>query len=255
MQLGQRHGATSAGVRLAGVSRHRIWRAWLPGLAPVTSRVDTRPPPPGGHNPVDWRLHLAAALSILMLATSLTVSGAFASGTVIGPSDFIVPCRIQVPLLLKILSFDRALDTTQVDTVRIAVFFSPSTPPGVRERLEGTLAENAGATINGRPFVYTVFVVADRDEARKAIASDPPDAVYLAGVTDDVRAGTLTATREFGVLSFSAMERDVGEGVSVSLSPAGEGSNILINLESLKLEGRRMQAGLLGISQIVRGEQ
>ncbi len=221
----------------------------------VTCTSHQSPQSPWASYLLDRRLQPAVALLTLLLAIAFHASWAFGSGTVIGPSDFIVPCRIQVPLLLKILSFDRALDASLVDTVRIVVIYSPTTPVGVRERLDETLAEHSEATINGRPFAYMVFVAADQEQAWKVISSDPPDAVYLAGVTDDVRAGIVAATREFGVLSFSAMERDVGEGVSVSLSPAGEGSNILIDLESLKLEGRRMQAGLLGISQIVRGEQ
>jgi len=203
---------------------------------------------------VDSRLHPARLLLCLLAVACTSVSRSYASESTIGPSDFIVPCRIQVPLLLKILSFDRALEASQSDTVRIAVFFSPSTPPGVRERLEQTLAGHARDRINDRPFAYTVFTVADRDQALACLTSNPPDVVYLASVPDDVLVGTLRATRQLGILSFSAMERDVGKGVSVGLSPAGEGSNILVNLESLKLEGRKMQASLLGVSQIVRGE-
>lgn len=242
MQIGHRHCATSLGVRLERACFRWIRPAWLRRLA--------RP-----FRGVDRQLHPASLFLCILTVASASVSSSFATGSTIGPSDFIVPCRIQVPLLLKILSFDRALDTTQIDTVRIAVFFSPTTPPGVRERLEQILVEHSQDTINGRPIAYRIVTVASREQAWAELKSDPPDVVYLAGVSDEVLAGALSATRQYGILSFSAMERDVGKGVSVGLSPAGEGSNILVNLESLKLEGRKMQAGLLGVSQIVRGEQ
>jgi hypothetical protein len=164
-----------------------------------------------------------------------------------------VPMAKQAVLILKILKFDRSLETRAGGTATIAILYleNDRESEAVRVELQAAL-EAAARTVT---FPLPVKVIRLPYSAAKIdadLAAAKPTATYVApGLAAQLGAIT-RATRKSGTLTFSAEASDVRAGLSVGLVVRDDRPALLINLPASKAEGADLSSDLLRLSQVIR---
>jgi hypothetical protein len=184
--------------------------------------------PPGG---------FALALAMLILG---------AAGSRAAAQDMPVPVETQVPILLKILTFDRAITARPADRLVIGIIFQG------RNRISSEIGEQVLRQLKASaPAVRVVPIDLDRtDDLVAALVRDSVQVLYVAPL-QAVAIPTLSkATRERQVLSYTGVPRYVEQGLAVGLDVNGLRPQIVINLEASRAEGAVFSAQLLKLVRL-----
>lgn len=164
-----------------------------------------------------------------------------------------VPMAQQAVLLLKILKFDRSLESRAGDAATIAIIYLENNreSEAVRVELQGAL-ETAAHTV---PFPLPVKVVRLPYSASKIdddLNAARPTAAYVAPGLAAQLPTLSKATRKNAVLTFTSDEAAVRAGLSVGLVARGDRPGLLVNLPAAKAEGADLSSDLLRLSQVIR---
>ncbi|MBD3161568.1 MAG: DUF4154 domain-containing protein [Candidatus Eisenbacteria bacterium] len=156
----------------------------------------------------------------------------------------------QVPVLLKVLTFERTLQDDPDDDLRIVVVDQPKDGESDRIAAEvvSELRRYGGQRINGRPIRVDRRTVGELLER-----SDPEvEVLYLSAGLEGLLPNILDWSRRNGAISFTG-SRSLGEkGVAVWLAEDDGKPRILINLVQLRAEGREFDARLLRLATVRR---
>jgi hypothetical protein len=171
-----------------------------------------------------------------------------ASGTAAAPAvaqEVPVPVEVQVPLLLKILTFDRHL-TDAASPLVVGIVFQGRNraSAAIGDEVRGQLASAA------RP---TRVVVIDLDEIRdlRAILLREDVRVLYVAPLQAVSVSTVAgATRRQRVVSVTGVPRYVEQGLSVGIDLNGTRPRIVINLAASRAEGADFSAELLKLARL-----
>jgi hypothetical protein len=169
-----------------------------------------------------------------------------------------VPADLQVPLLLKVLDYDRNFSTKAGKELMIGVVYAPSDPAsvGVTNEISGILLKyrDQRKTVRNVPINVQTIIYRSPEELEKTLRKDGIKVVYVApGLSrraveeisrvcknDALRVTTVTGVREFV---------DYGIAVGVAKSP---NPKIFVNVAASRSEGSEFDASLLRLASIVR---
>lgn len=203
---------------------------------PLRRRTTRRPAPSPRRRRLLWAGLLCAALGAARPAPAQDV-----------------PTANQAPILLKLLTYDRALSAPAGAPLRIGVLVHEASPAS---RLNG--AEIVAAfdrmsdkTINGRPFGSQVVPWGTVAELGDRLRQAAVDVVYITAGQRGFLEAIGGLTRELGILSLGGDSRYVGEGASIGLGLAEGHPQILVHLESLHQEGHPLDARILRLCKVV----
>lgn len=178
------------------------------------------------------------ALAVLGLAFG-------AAGVPAAAQDVPVPVEVQVPLLLKILTFNRALAEV-ADPLVVAIVFQGRNraSAAIGEDVRGQLAAAA------RPIRIVVIDLDEIRDLRAALNRDSVRVVYVAPL-QAVSVSTVTAaTRGERVVSVTGVPRYVEQGLAVGIDLTGTRPEIVINLAASRAEGADFSAQLLKLARL-----
>ncbi|MBD3161921.1 MAG: DUF4154 domain-containing protein [Candidatus Eisenbacteria bacterium] len=166
----------------------------------------------------------------------------------------ILPVALQVPLLLKVLTYDVRLMAHVDDTIHIGYLYDPRAE-AASDRLAGfrnELAARSGQTLRGRRLELVELPLSDSTSVAETLRPHHLEVVYVATGTDD-RIGEITAeTRRRGIVSVTAEERFVEAGLAVAVVLRGERVGITINLPASLKEGSDWKTSLLQLARVLR---
>jgi hypothetical protein len=167
--------------------------------------------------------------------------------------DMAVPVDVQVPLLAKILGFDRTLPGGPSDEVVLGVLFQGKYRTSANVAAEVRDAINRSQqSIGGRP---VRMVGIDLDETPNLEASLTRLHVTVLYVTPlraiDLQALT-TTTRASRIPTVTGVPEYVETGLGIGIGIKGERPEIVINLGASRAEGADLNAQLLKLARIVR---
>ncbi len=168
-----------------------------------------------------------------------------------------VPAPTQAVLVLKILGFDRALQTRLggASTATFLVLYKPGdraseeTSRAMAEALRKLSATQRVAKVN-----YRVEPIALTDGVALTAAASAPGvvAIYLCpGLLPQVPTVKEVA-RKRSILTFAGQEELVGAGVAVGLVVAERKVRMLVNLNEAKASGADLDSSFLALAQVVR---
>ncbi len=170
--------------------------------------------------------------------------------------DMPVPVEVQIPLLLKILSFDRALATSPSDPLVVGVVFQgrnrSSSEIGAEVRgqlIAGGRAPGAGRAIRVVPIDLDVI-----SDIRAVLLRDSVRVLYVAPLRAVAISTVAAATRERLVRTFTGIPNYVEQGLSVGIDVNGVRPQIVINLLASRAEGALFSADLLKLARITGAE-
>lgn len=186
---------------------------------------------------------LLGAAAILLLAGGMATA-----------EEMAVPVDTQVPLFLKILTFDRNLPSRAGDDVTIAIVYQRGFRDSllVREAFVAAIASHP-LTVGHLP-VRCVDV--DLDEApdlAAALRRVSADVVYVAPLRAVPVASIAKATRALRILSITGVPDYVRGGLAVGIDQRRGRSRILVNREAERAEGVALSSQLLKLATLVGG--
>lgn len=169
-------------------------------------------------------------------------------------AEMAVAADRQVPLLLKILTYDRQLEVKAGDQLVIGIVSSPTSLASAkaREDVENVLHSYLGKTVKKLPLNYFLHDFTNPDKLTAWIKAKRISVLYISPGTEKSLTAILTVSRDNHITSITGVPDYVEKGVSVGIGERQAKPQILINLTSSKLEGSEFDASLLRIATIIK---
>jgi hypothetical protein len=183
--------------------------------------------PPGG-----------LALAVLGLGLGAVTSPAMAQ-------DVPVPATVQVPLLLKILTFDRHL-AGAAEPLVVGVVFQR------RNRVSAAIGDEVRVLLaaSARPIRVIVIDLDETRDLRGTLLRESVRVVYIAPLQAVSVSTVAEATRGEGVVSVTGVPRYVEQGLAVGIDMSNARPRIVINLAASRAEGSDFSAELLKLARL-----
>ena len=164
------------------------------------------------------------------------------------------PAEVQIPLLFKILTFDRKLgERAPGNDIVIAIVFQPGYRASVaaRDQVLDALVEMKDSTISGHPVHWLALEMSDVVSLKQSMIRFRVDVIYvtpLRGVElDPIKA----IARAAGITTFTGVPRYVERGLALGVGVARERPQIIVNLGAARAEGSDFTSQLLRVSKVL----
>lgn len=169
-------------------------------------------------------------------------------------AEMAVTADRQVPLLLKILTYDRQLEVKAGDQLVIGIVSSPTSLASAKARgdVEMALHSYLGKTVKKLPLDYYWQDYTNAEKLTTWIKAKHISVLYISPGTEKSLTAILKVSQDNDVTSITGVPDYVEKGVSVGIGERQAKPQILINLTSSKLEGSEFDASLLRIATIIK---
>lgn len=168
-----------------------------------------------------------------------------------------VPVDVQIPVLLKVLAFDRRIADARGEDLVVGVLYQSGfrLSSTVKDRVMEALS-NAGSSGPANRTLKVVAVDADgEDNLEKALTRLGVRVLYVTPLRAFDLAGLASATRRGRTLTMTGVPEYVEAGLSVGLDLRQDRPRILVNLRAARAEGADLAAPLLGLATVVEGRE
>jgi len=164
-----------------------------------------------------------------------------------------VPEEIQVPIFLKILTYDRSLEARVKDTIRIGILYFPGNDRSKKNKdaIIENLELNKDKTINGVPFSFMEIEFSTEKSLAEVIKEKRVNILYVTSDGSLAPKGISTITRAKKILTLTGRMDYVSQGISVGLGVKEEKPQVVINLPSARAEGSDFSANLLKVCKVI----
>lgn len=197
----------------------------------------------------------ARAVAGLIAGLLLEVLAALAPRA-LAAQEIAVPVAIQVPILVKILNFDRNLPGRAGDRLVVGVLFQS------RYRTSANVAGEVCRTLQDLPAgalgalgISCVAIDLDASSALDSALKRHRVQVLYVSPLRAVSLGDVTAvSRSAGITTLTGVPRYVETGLAIGLEMKGERPEIVINLAASRAEGADLTAHLLKLARVVGDE-
>jgi len=165
----------------------------------------------------------------------------------------VVPEKIQVPLFLKILTYDRSLGGRVENTIHIGVLYFPDHERSKRNKdaIVENLELNKDKTINGVPFSFMEIEFSTKRALDEVAKEKKINVLYITNDGTNMSKGISQVTQSKKILTITGRVDYVNQGISVGLGVKEEKPKIVINLSSAKAEGSDFSANLLKVCEVI----
>jgi hypothetical protein len=163
----------------------------------------------------------------------------------------VVPFDVQVPLLLKALTYDRNLKTRAGDQARIAVVVPPK-GHNVTGELQASLNKLPSRTVNGLTVIFKEIVAVDDNTLDEGLREGQWAAVFvLPGFSRADLAKVRRVCESRRVLPVAASIDDL-ELLAFGIGVDGNRPQLVVNLPVSKACGSDFDLALLQLSKVLR---
>jgi hypothetical protein len=166
-----------------------------------------------------------------------------------------MPVDIQLPLFLKILTYDRSFQYKARSAIIIGVVYLPGNPESVKAKDEmvANLQRLSDRTIKNLPIKYVTLEFRDVPSLDKAVKAGKVNVFYVAPGLGDQIPSLLKMARTYAITTATGVPEFVQRGIAVGIGmKADKKPDILINLPSSRSEGSEFDASLLRIATVVK---
>lgn len=167
--------------------------------------------------------------------------------------EMAVPINIQVPLFLKILTFDRNLKDRVGDEIVIAVLYQEKfrRSLNVKDEFIKLMNELPVKSVEDIPIRCVSLDISDEIELDSVIARYNADVLYIAplrAVSAKTIAGVSRAKKK---PTLTGVPDYVESGLAVGIGIKGDKPQIIINLPAVKAEGVDFSSQLLKLAKVL----
>jgi hypothetical protein len=187
---------------------------------------------------------LATIAAVLLLALPAQVAVA----------DSYLAIDYQVPLILKLLTYENTLMSLHEQTIEMGILYRPRDSESKRafEQFRKEMSLYSDRTIHDRRLILVPLGVAQADSVGTIIRRSGVDVVYVGPGFEGDLGAIKVATRRGKVLSVTGVPAYVEQGLCVAAVRRGDQAGITLNLEASREEGRDWNASLLQLCRIIR---
>jgi hypothetical protein len=188
----------------------------------------------------------AALLSIALLLIALLALPSAAE-------EMALSAENQLPLLLKVLTYDRNLEQKAGNELAIGIVHDPSDRDSAKatDEIASTLYKYGGKTVKKLPIKYFTIEYTNPPELERIVKSKGISVLYVApGVAKSLPA-IVKVSQTLHLTSVTGVPDYVRKGVAVGIGVVQDRPQILINLASSRSEGSEFDASLLRIATIL----
>jgi hypothetical protein len=187
-----------------------------------------------------------------LLARALAVAALLlaALGVSARAQDVEVPVSVQLPLFLKVMSFDRRLATRTTSPVVIAIAYQGGFRMSIDARNDALKAAQGVASVGGMSLTVVVIDL-DREDLERALSRNRVTLLYVAPLRGVDIGDIIAVTRAARVTTLSGVPRYVEQGCAVGVRLQGDRPRIVVNLSASRLEGAEFGAELLKLAQVL----
>lgn len=198
----------------------------------------------------DPPLRAPRAMPRLLAAAAILLLG----GGIATAEDLAVPVETQVPLFLKILTFDRNLPSRAGDDVTIAIVYQRRFRDSllVREAFVAAIAAHPHA-VGNLPVRCVDVDLDETPDLAAALRRVSADVVYVAPLRSVAVTSIARATRALRVLSITGVADYVRGGLAIGIDERRGRPRILVNREAERKEGVALSSQLLKLATLVGG--
>ena len=199
--------------------------------------------PPGG-DPFGVARRLVAAAFVLALAAAPALA---AEETDVSPD-------VQVPIIMRILAYDRNLESRAGAEVTVGIVYAPTDPQSVKgaNEVSDAFYRYAGKTVKRLPVRYVLVEYTTPENLERSVATRGIDVLYVAPGNAQNLAGITKVSQARSITTTTGVPEYVRRGVSVGVGRSQERAQILINLTSSRAEGCEFDASLLRIATVLK---
>ncbi|MEZ4388223.1 MAG: YfiR family protein [Candidatus Krumholzibacteriia bacterium] len=164
-----------------------------------------------------------------------------------------VPANDQIPIYLKLLSYDRTLWTPSPTHVRIALLHRRGDEPSranldaIRDALAGT----AAPAVNGVALETVPLAWTDADGLSRELAGNGCAVLYITAGFDAELPAIAAVARDHRLLTLAGDEGYVGRGVAVGVEQDGGWPRLTVDLRALAAAGHQIDARVLRLCRVV----
>ena len=191
----------------------------------------------------DRRRGLAAAALAVVLAQPAAAQG------------MVQPASVQVPIILKVLTYDRQFEARARGAVTIGIIHDPTDPASAQAMSEvsDTLYEARDKTVKRLPIRYFQIEYTGSEDLARFSEEKAISVYYLApGLSPEALEGVLEVSHARGITTITGVPDYVERGVSVGIGERRNRPQILINLPASRSEGSEFDASLLRIATVLK---
>lgn len=202
------------------------------------------------HRCRDRRLRRCIALLAALLASG-------AGATIARAQEIAVPVAVQVPIFLKMLSFERnLLARVPDDELVVGVLYQRRyrLSAGVADEVRRLLKESRLSPVDGLR-VRTVAIDLDTvPDLAAALRRGKITVLYVAPLRAIDVAEVAAASRSAGSTTLTGTPVYVERGLALGIDIKGERPEIVINLPASRAEGADLAAQLLKLARVIDAE-
>ncbi len=162
--------------------------------------------------------------------------------------------EFQLPILLKILTYDRNFEKKVGDKLVIGIVYDSKDDDSkeVKEKASDVLDGLSEKTVKNVPFSYVDVDYCSKEFLESSVKSKEIDVLYIAPGRSWYLKSILQISQKHEILTMSGITDYVKKGVSVGIGAKEKKPEIWINLESARAEGSDFDAKLLKLCKVIK---
>ncbi len=168
--------------------------------------------------------------------------------------DVPVPASVQVPIFLKVLTFDRNFDERVKSQLKIGIVYAEEDPESrqAKDNMVKILDGYADKTIKQLPITYVLMRYTTEQNVVESAKSQGVNVLYVTPGNAKHLAALLRVSQKLRIITVTGVPQYVEQGVTVGLGlKSDKKTQILINLKSSKIEGAAFDANLLRLATVM----
>lgn len=168
-----------------------------------------------------------------------------------------VPVDVQVPVLLKVLTFERHIADARGENLVMGVLFQSGyrSSSTAKDQVVDALSR-AGSTGPANRKLNVVAIDADQKEnLGEVLTRLGVKVLYVTPLRAFDLPSLVAATRRSRTLTLTGVPEYVEGGLSIGLDLRQDRPRILVNLQAARAEGAVLAAPLLGLATVVGGRE
>ena len=193
-------------------------------------------------------------LCLPMRGTCMVILLTILCAGVLFSQEMATPTSTQIPLFMKILSFDRNLKSRVGSEIVIGVVYQSKFRSSYNTQTEfiGLMLDPSFRKVENLP-VRCVSLDLDEDSNfDSTLVNESVDMLYISPLRTIEMKDLIAHTREKHLLTFTGVPEYVENGITVGIGTKGEKPEVLINLTAAKTEGVDFNSQLLKLAKIIQ---
>jgi hypothetical protein len=167
--------------------------------------------------------------------------------------DMALPVSTQVPLLLKILTYDRNLGAKAGSELAIGIVYDPSDRDSAKATtdLGSALFQYQGKTVKQLPIKYYTIEYTTTADLERFVKQKGISVLYIAPGNTRNLANILQVSQDLHLTTLTGVPDYVRRGAAVGLAQGADRPQILVNLQTTRNEGSEFDASFLRLATIL----